>query len=125
MSALCQNQTLASLRLVGKPPASTCRRLGASGGTSGARPTFGRRSREKLRRFAFGRQPSLRRQLIDKARQCIAQMTEQLVASHAGLLAERVDSIAPECIGEVVWRNLLIVSAADPRLCDTAVSALL
>lgn len=67
-------------------------------------------------RFLFGRYPAVGRELIDEARELMPQRLEQLVLSHAGPLAQRLERIAPERIGQVVGRNLLVGTGANPGL---------
>jgi len=76
-------------------------------------------------RLFLARQPSIRRKLIDQVRQMLAQPGKQVFPSQAGLLAERVERIAPECICQVVGRDFLILSGIDPGLRDSTVSTVL
>jgi hypothetical protein len=55
----------------------------------------------------------------------LTKASEQILAAHAGLPAERVDRIAAECIDEIVGRNLLVGTGTDPGLRGAAMSAVL
>jgi hypothetical protein len=55
----------------------------------------------------------------------LAQAGEQIRPPHARMLAQRVERIAPQRIGQVLGRDILIWSGTDPGLRDSAVSALL
>ena len=52
-------------------------------------------------RFLFGRYPAVGRELIDEARELMPQRLEQFVLSHPGPLAQRVERIAAERVGQV------------------------
>ena len=67
----------------------------------------------------------MRRQLIDEARQLMPQRLEQIVSSHAGLLAQRIERIAAERICQVVRGDRLVRAGADPGVRRMAVAALL
>src|SRR5437867_8258646 len=73
----------------------------------------------------LGRQPAVRRELVDQLRQILTKTGEQIVALHAGLLTQRVERIATERFLQIVGRNLLVWTAADPGLGHMALSALL
>src|SRR6476620_1625481 len=76
-------------------------------------------------RFVFRRYPSVRRQLIDEARQLMPQPLEQIVLRHAGLLAQRLERIAAERICQVVRGDRFVRAGADPGVRGGAVAALL
>jgi hypothetical protein len=66
-------------------------------------------------------QPAIRRKLIDQVRQMLAQTGEQIRPCRARMLAQRVERIAPQRIGQR-YPDLV---RTDPGLRDSAVSALL
>src|SRR5487761_2790619 len=60
------------------------------------------------RQFALGRQPSVRRQMIDHLGQMLAEAIEQFVARQAALRHQAVDLIGAERAGEIAGRNRLV-----------------
>ena len=56
----------------------------------------------------------MRRQLIDKDGQMLAQTSKQILVTYAGLVAQRGERITAEGTCEVVGRNLLVGAGADP-----------
>ena len=76
-------------------------------------------------RLFLVRQPAIRRKLIDQVRQMLAQPGKQVFPSQAGLLAQRVERIAPERICQVLGRDFLILSGIDPGLRHSTMSTVL
>src|SRR5262245_55845778 len=72
-----------------------------------------------------GRQPPVRRQLIDHLRQILTEAAKQFVARHPCLLDEGVDLVRAERAAQIVGRYLLVGSGANPRIDGFTVSALL
>jgi putative tryptophan/tyrosine transport system substrate-binding protein len=69
---------------------------------------MGRRQLNHSSRFFVGRHPPVRRKLIDQFRQVLAEAGKQIVALHAGLLAQRIERVAAECVRQIVpWRGTL------------------
>ena len=63
---------------------------------------------EPAGQFAFGRQPSVRRQMIDHVGQILAEALEQFVARQAALRRTAIDLVGAERVGEIAGRNLLV-----------------
>src|SRR5215211_3198556 len=72
-------------------------------------------SSDHSRCFLFGGQPPLRRELIDKLRQMLAQPFQELVTVHTGLAAQRIERVAAERMGEISGRDFPIRSGSYPR----------
>src|SRR5262245_20498759 len=51
--------------------------------------------------------------------------SDQIVHAQAGLLAQRLERVVPERIGQILGRDLLIRAGADPGLGDAAMSGVL
>src|SRR3984885_13067205 len=66
------------------------------------------------RKFVLGRQPPVRRQVVDDIGQLLAQPREQFVARQAALRHQAVDLIGAERAGEIAGRDLLVGAVADP-----------
>src|SRR5882757_1235151 len=67
-----------------------------------------------FRQFAFVRQPSVRRQMIDHVGQILAEAFQQFVARQAGLRCDGIDLVGAERVGEIAGRNRLVLALADP-----------
>src|SRR5262249_57867736 len=55
----------------------------------------------------------------------LTQASEQVIRAHAGLLAQRIERIAPERIRQFLGCDLLVWAGADPGLGDATMSAVL
>ena len=77
------------------------------------------------RRFVLGRQPAVRRELVDHLRQLLAHAVEQVVARHAEPPRHRVDVVATDRARQVAGRNLPVRPAADPGVGDVAQAVVL
>src|SRR4051812_6464094 len=75
--------------------------------------------------FFLGRQPAPGRELVDHLRQMLAQLFQQFVAWHPGLLRKRIDGVGAERLPESVGLDLLVWTGADPGLRGVAVAAVL
>src|SRR3954468_11449103 len=73
----------------------------------------------------LGRQPSVRRQMIDHLRKILAEAGEQLVARQAALGGQALDLVGAERVGEIAGRDRLVLALADPGIGGLAVAALL
>src|SRR3954447_7177115 len=73
----------------------------------------------------LGRQPSVRRQMIDHLRQILAETREQLVTRQAALGGQALDLVGAERIGEIAWGDRLVLALANPGIGSVGMSALL
>ena len=73
----------------------------------------------------FARQATVRGELIDQVRQMLTKASEQIIHTHAGLFAQRIERVAAERVREIIWRDIVVRTIADPRLRDVAMPALL
>src|SRR5690348_7883569 len=73
----------------------------------------------------LGRQPSVRRQVVDHLRQILAEAVEQFVARQAALGGQTLDLVGAEGARKVAGRDRLVLALADPGICSVAVAALL
>src|SRR6476619_8336872 len=80
---------------------------------------------EQALRFVFVRHAPVRRELIDEAREILPQPFQQVVASHPGLLRQRVERVASERAREVTLGDRLVRPGADPRMRHVALTILL
>src|ERR1700730_1047304 len=64
--------------------------------------------------FAFGRQASIRRQVVDHLGQLLTEAAKQFLARQAALRHQVVDLIGAECVGEIARRNLIVWTLAHP-----------
>src|SRR6476469_1581127 len=80
---------------------------------------------EQALRFVFVRHAPVRRELIDETREILPQPFQQVVASHPGLLRERVERVASERAREVALGDRLVRPGADPRMRHIALAVLL
>src|SRR5713226_6323198 len=60
-----------------------------------------RAASDPARQFAFGRQPSVRRQMIDDVGQMLAEAAQQFVARQPALRRQIVDLVGAEGLGEI------------------------
>jgi hypothetical protein len=65
-------------------------------------------------RFIIARQPAVRRELVDEAREMLAEPGEQILASHPGLVRQRVERVGAERAREFALGDLLVRAGADP-----------
>src|SRR5450830_1652495 len=63
---------------------------------------------DPARQFAFGRQPSVRRQVVDDIGQMLAEAGEQFVARQAALRGKRVELVGAQGAAEIVGRDGLV-----------------
>src|SRR5262245_27541995 len=77
------------------------------------------------RGFLFRRQPAVRRELVDKAREMLAQPGEQICVIHPGLLRQLVERVGSERAREIALRDRLVRAGADPCTRDVALATLL
>src|SRR3954453_19586689 len=77
------------------------------------------------RDLVLGRQPSVRRQMVDHLRQILAEAGEQFVARQPALGGQAFDLVGAERIGEIAGRDRLVLALADPGIRGLAVAALL
>src|SRR6476619_8251041 len=80
---------------------------------------------EQALRFVFVRHAPVRRELIDEAREILPQPFQQVVASHPGLLRQRVERVASERAREVTLGDRLVRPGADPGMRHVALAVLL
>src|SRR3954454_15442673 len=73
----------------------------------------------------LGRQPSVRRQMVDHLRQILAEAREQLVTRQAALGGQALDLVGAERIGEIAWSDRLVLALADPGIGSIAMTAVL
>src|SRR4051794_36093423 len=73
----------------------------------------------------LGRQPSVRRQMIDHLRQILAEAGEQLVTRQAALGGQALDLVGAERIGEIAWCDRLVPPFAAPVFGGVAMPPLL
>src|SRR3954451_21770747 len=73
----------------------------------------------------LGRQPSVRRQMIDHLRKILAEAQEELVTRQAALGGEALDLVGAERIGEIAWCDRLVIALAAPGIGSVAMTALL
>src|SRR5664279_5799095 len=78
------------------------------------KPRFKRLELDPSRQFVFGRQPSVRRQMVDDIGQILAETVEQVVARQPALRGERVDLVGAERIGEIAGGNRFVGARAYP-----------
>src|ERR1700732_3937080 len=69
---------------------------------------------EPVRYLAVGRQPAVRRQMIDHLRQIAAEAVEQFVGRQAALRGQRIDLVGAQRLGEIAGGNRLVLALADP-----------
>ena len=77
------------------------------------------------RRLLLARQATVRGELIDQVRQMLTKASEQIIHTDAGLFAQCMERVAAERVREIIWRDLVVRTIADPRLRDVAMPALL
>src|SRR5450631_27428 len=80
---------------------------------------------DPARQFAFGRHPSVRRQMIDDVGQVLAEATQQFVARQPALRRQIVDLIGAERLGEIAGRNRFVRARAHPCIGGLALAVLL
>ena len=56
----------------------------------------------------------MRRQLIDQVGQVLAQSSKEILVTNAGLLAQGSEGITAEGTCQVIGRDLLVGTSADP-----------
>src|SRR5262245_35996644 len=66
------------------------------------------------RRFLLRRQPPLRRELVDEAREMLAQFREHVAAIHPGLSRQLVERVAAERVGKIALGDRLVGAGAAP-----------
>src|SRR6516165_1835624 len=67
------------------------------------------------RGFLFRWQPAVRRELVDEAREMLAQPGEQICAIHPGLLRQLVERVGSERAREIALRVRLVRAGDDHR----------
>src|SRR4029078_13338628 len=85
----------------------------------------GRSRSDHLPRLVLARHPAIRRELVDEGGEIMPEPVEQIVASHPGLLRERVERVASERARKGALRDGLVGSGTDPGICNVALAALL
>src|SRR6266478_4045022 len=63
---------------------------------------------DPARQFAFGRQPSVRRRMIDDVGQVLAEAAQQFVTRQPALRRQIIDLIGAERLGEIAGRNRFV-----------------
>ena len=58
----------------------------------------------------------MRRDVIDRAGQFVRKLREQLLARHLELLRKLIDRVRPDRLIELIRRDRLVLSGADPGI---------
>src|SRR6516225_100876 len=77
------------------------------------------------RRLLVGRQAPVWGELINQVWQMLTKASQQIVHAQAGLLAQCIERLAAERIRQILGRDLLIRTGADPGLRGAPMSAVL
>ena len=74
--------------------------------------------------FLLGWHPALRGELVDYTRKQVRELRQQVGTAHAGLLRELPNRLWTKGCSEIVRRDWLVLSLANPRVDRTAMAGL-